>query len=173
MQRMVSAESNAELREYLQRYTEIISRDSLTPVSFLRVFSVYFRYPMVAFCLGFCALGVFLLPVLSAVQGFFLSFSVACYAAAMGHKGIYLAFFAFGLRVLFTIPCLILLSVQAFNYANLQSCIFSGKEKRARRWPDKSYFILFGICTVALLLGTLLEITLIPHLFERILQKFM
>lgn len=172
-QRLVSIESHTELREYLQRYAAALSRDSLTPVSFFRVLAVYFRYPVMAFCLGFCSLGIFLLPVLCAVQGFFLSFSVGCFVAAMGRYGAYLAFCAFGLRVLFTLPCLMLIAMQVLCREKRHASVLTRREKNVVRCPGRSDFILFGSCAIVLLLGTLLEITLIPHLFEWLLHKMM
>ena len=63
VQKTVSTESNAELCEYLHQYAACSAQGSCTPVSFLRVAAVYFRYPLLAFCLGFCAFGIYLLPL--------------------------------------------------------------------------------------------------------------
>ena len=171
VQKAVSTESNAELCEYLHQYAACSAQGSCTPVSFLRVAAVYFRYPLLAFCLGFCAFGIYLLPLLCAVQGFFLSFSVCCFASAMGRAGVYLAFSAFGLRVLITLPCLMLLALQAFHNARALSGIAPQKNRNAKNKLSASYFILFGICSIVLLLGTILEITFLPHIFQWMIEK--
>ena len=173
VQRSVSTESSAELSEYLHQYAVCSARGTYTPVSILRVAAVYFRYPLLAFCLGFCTLGIYLLPVLCAAQGFFLSFSVCCFASAMGRAGVYLAFSAFGLRVLITLPCLMLLALQAFHNARALSGGAPQKAGNTKKNLRASYFSLFGICSIALLLGTILEITLLPHIFAWMLEKIL
>lgn len=171
VQKTVSVESNAELCEYLHQYADYAAQGSCTTVSFLRVAAVYFRYPLLAFCLGFCAFGVYLLPLLCAVQGFFLSFSVCCFASAMGRTGVYLAFSSFGLRVLITLPCLLLLALQALHHAKDLSGRTAPKNRNAKNKRGASYFALLGICSMVLLLGTILEITLLPHIFQWMMEK--
>lgn len=170
-QKTVGVESNAELCEYLHRYADATAQGSLTPVSFFRVVAVYFRYPLLAFCLGFCSLGVFLLPLLCAIQGFFLSFSVCCFASALGRSGVYLAFVAFGLRVLLTLPCMMALSRQALENACRLHGSLQQRSGRIRAFPDAAYIKLLGICSAVLLLGTVLEITWLPHLFRWVIEK--
>lgn len=167
----VGAASNAELSTYLQQYADAYEQDAYVPGSLLQVLAVYFRYPIVAFCLGFCTIGVYLLPVLCMVQGFFLSFSVCCFAASLGRCGVYLAFAALGLRVLITLPCLLLLALQAFNGARALRGTTRKRNMGKRRKVDQAYFILPGICSAALLLGSVLDITLLPHVFGWVLDK--
>ncbi len=171
-QKAVRPEINAELSGYLQQYADNYAHSSNTPASFFQVLAVYFRYPLLAFCLGFCALGVYALPLLCAVQGFFLSFSVCCFASAMGRAGICMAFTAFGLRVLITLPCLLLLALQAYNRARQAGRTVRQKSTRSDKIPG-SYFMLPGICSVALLFGALLEITFIPRVFQWVVDNIL
>lgn len=168
-QKAVDPAGNAELSGYLRQYAEKMTTD--TPVSLFRVLVVYFRYPLLAFCLGFCTVGVYLIPVLSAMQGFVLSFSICCFASAMGRSGVYLAFSAFGLRVLVTLPCFLCLSLQAFEHAKRWSGVIPQRKTHTKSKQGASYFALLGICCAVLLVGTLLEITLIPHVFQWVMGK--
>lgn len=170
-QKTVGTASNAELGAYLQQYADTCARDAFVPASFLQVLAVYFRYPLVAFCLGFCTIGVYLLPILCMVQGFFLSFSICCFAAALGSCGVYLAFAALGLRTLVTLPCLLLLALQAFNRAKALRGTTRRRNTGKRSKVNQAYFILPGICSAALLLGAVLDITLLPHVFGWVLDK--
>lgn len=171
VQNTVSADSHTELSEYLHRYADYCVNGTQTPVSFLRILLVYFRYPALAFCLGFCTIGVYLLPILCMVQGFSLSFSICCFTSALGHTGVYLAFATFGLRVLITLPCLLLLAIQAFNRSK---CLRNRTHKRKGKsavQKGAADLILPGICAATLLLGTILDMALLPHLFQWVLTK--
>lgn len=173
VQKTVSPEHNAELCDYLRQYADRSANTEGTVVSFLRVAAVYFRYPVLAFCFGFCTIGIYLLPLLCAVQGFFLAYSVCCFASAMGRTGIYLAFTAFGLRVLLTLPCLLLLALQAFRNARALSGTVRRKNAHAKNLPTASYIMPLGTCAVVLLIGTVLEVVFLPHLFEWVILKLM
>lgn len=76
---------------------------------------IYFRYPLLAFLLGFASIGVVLLPCVTVAYGFFLSFSVCCFTAAFGAGGVLLALAVFGLRCVVTLPCYFLLAVPSWG----------------------------------------------------------
>ena len=173
VQKAVSPTHNAELSDYLQQYAARSADADGTAISFLRVAAVYFRYPLLAFFLGFCTVGTYLLPLLCAVQGFFLAYSVCCFASALGHAGIYLAFTAFGPRVMLTLPCLLLLALQGFGNAKTLLGTDRRRNARTKKLPAASYFVPLGICTVVLLIGTVLEIVFLPRLFRWVLLKLM
>lgn len=106
-----------------------------------------------------------LLPVLSVVQGFFLSFSVGCFARALGRGGVYLALAAFGPRCLFVLPCTLLLTVQGLSAAAHRR---SGQRTGL---PDAAYWRRAGLCCLILLLGTALELTLAPRLLQWVIAR--
>ena len=57
---------------------------------------------------------------------------------------------------------------------NLETLLQSGAPQKNRNAKNKlsaSYFILFGICSIVLLLGTILEITFLPHIFQWMIEK--
>ena len=110
--RAVPQQDRQELSDYLHEYAQATADGQGPSASARSVGAAYFRYPAAALLLGLTAAGLVLLPVLSVVQGFFLSFSVGCFARALGRGGVYLALAAFGPRCLFVLPCTLLLTVQ-------------------------------------------------------------
>ena len=85
-----------------------------------------------------------ILPVLAA-EGFFLSFSAGCFAAALGRSGVLLALAAFGVRCLIVLPC------------SIYPAMLVGERNRWRK---------LAVCGALLLLGMALELTLVPRLVQ-------
>ena len=101
--------AGSELGRYLSGYVRLEEGQAGSPA--LTAAVLYFRYPLLAFFLGFTSLGVALLPCLTVACGFFLSFSVCCFTAAFGPDGVLLALAVFGIRCMVTLPCYFLLAV--------------------------------------------------------------
>lgn len=121
-----------------------------------QVLWTYLRYPAAAFLLGCTAWGVMLIPLTCAAQGFFLSFAVQCFAAALGKQGVVLALAALGLRCLFTVPCLLTIAADSF------ACAWRRAERQKPEVRDRRSVI---ICVFVLLTGTVAECALVPRLF--------
>lgn len=85
--RAVPQQDRQELSDYLHQYAQATADGRGPSASALSVAAAYFRYPLAAALLGLAAAGLVLLPVLSVAQGFFLSFSVGCFARALGRDG--------------------------------------------------------------------------------------
>ena len=115
--RSISTDALAQLGAYVQSYAQLADGRSQQPVSVLSAAAAYLRYPLLAFLFGLSAAGVALIPLLCAAQGFFLSFSVCCFAAALGRDGVLLALAALGLRCLFVLPCTLCLADAGFAQA--------------------------------------------------------
>ena len=81
--RAVPQQDRQELSDYLHQYAQATADGRGPSASALSVAAAYFRYPLAAALLGLTAAGLVLLPVLSVAQGFFLSFSVGCFARAL------------------------------------------------------------------------------------------
>lgn len=146
------AGGRVQLREYLLHYAKVHT-DAQQP-SWWAVAWVYVRYPLMAFLLGFTAVGGVLLPGLVFAQGFSLSFSVACFSAAMARDGVSLALSVLGVRCLVTLPCLLLLAAKAWE---------ESRRRSAGREPcDEVYILRFLLCLLLLLLGTVLERAFVP-----------
>ena len=80
-----------ELRRYLESYLRLGGGTAPTPRAVVSTLVTYFRYPLLAFGLGFASIGVVLLPCATVAYGFFLSFSVCCFTASFGADGVLLA----------------------------------------------------------------------------------
>jgi stage II sporulation protein M len=161
----VAASDHEALRQYLQAYAgsgKVSGGGPVWPVAF-----AYIRYSLAAFLLGFFAAGVYAIPLVCMVQGFFLSFSVSCFASALGRAGVMLALAAFGLRCLLTLPCLFLTAVRAMDRSRTV-----GRELRGwLRWrADPVYYLRFAVCLVLLMMGTAADVILSQRLIALALQ---
>lgn len=114
--RTVASEDLLSLSRYVTGYARLNAEEPRS-AGLWQVLWTYLRYPAAAFLLGCTAWGVMLIPLTCAAQGFFLSFAVQCFAAALGKQGVVLALAALGLRCLFTIPCLLTIAADSFACA--------------------------------------------------------
>ena len=157
--RTVKSDDLLALGSYFSDYAALSAQQ---PADIISVVWAYLRYPAAAFLLGFTAWGVMLLPLLCTAQGFFLSFSVHCFAASLGRGGVTLALAALGLRCLFVLPCLLVTASDSFQSAWRRA----EKQKPERR--DRRRLLL---CLFVLLTGTVAECTLVPKLFALLLPR--
>ena len=155
--RTVKSDDLSALGGYVSEYAALTAQQ---PADIINVVWAYLRYPAAAFLLGFTAWGVMLLPLLCTAQGFFLSFSVHCFAASLGRGGVTLALAALGLRCLFVLPCLLVTASDSFQSAWRRA----EKQKPERR--DRRRLLL---CLFVLLTGTVAECALVPKLFALLL----
>lgn len=162
--RAVPQQDRQELSDYLHQYAQATADGRGPSASALSVAAAYFRYPLAAALLGLAAAGLVLLPVLSVAQGFFLSFSVGCFARALGRGGVYLALAAFGPRCLFVLPCTLLLTVQGLSAARR-------RDGQKVRLTEGAYWRRVGLCGLILLIGAALELTFGPRLLQWVIAR--
>lgn len=135
---------------------------------------IYFRYPLMAFLLGFASIGVVLLPGVTAAYGFFLSFSVCCFTAAFGTDGVLLAMAVFGLRCLVTMPCYFLLAASSWGTAaGLAAVSFGSGRRTAPVVYSRACWARFGACCLALLAGVCGDLLLSPVLLRLLLERIL
>lgn len=163
--RAVPQQDRQELSDYLHQYAQATADGQGPSASALSVAAAYFRYPLAAALLGLTAAGLVLLPVLSVAQGFFLSFSVGCFARALGRGGVYLALAAFGPRCLFVLPCTLLLTVQGLSAAARR------RDGQKVRLTEGAYWRRVGLCGLILLIGAALELTFGPRLLQWVIAR--
>ena len=163
--RAVPQQDRQELSDYLHQYAQATADGRGPSASALSVAAAYFRYPLAAALLGLTAAGLVLLPVLSVAQGFFLSFSVGCFARALGRGGVYLALAAFGPRCLFVLPCTLLLTVQGLSAAARR------RDGQKVRLTEGAYWRRVGLCGLILLIGAALELTFGPRLLQWVIAR--
>ena len=121
------------------------------------------RWPLLALLLGFTALGLLGLPLLFAVRGFLLAFSISAFVRMFGGVGGLLAFLLFGVTGLISIPVLFVLGVQSLAAARTLASRFLGENRRSACY-GKDYFIRCGWCAAALCVCILLEYFAVPAL---------
>lgn len=97
--------------------------------------------------------------------GLFLSFSVGCFARALGRGGVYLALAAFGPRCLFVLPCTLLLTVQGLSAAARR------RDGQKVRLTEGAYWRRVGLCGLILLIGAALELTFGPRLLQWVIAR--
>lgn len=163
-----------ELRRYLEDYMQLGGGGAPTARTVLSALVIYFRYPLMAFLLGFASIGVVLLPGVTAAYGFFLSFSVCCFTAAFGTDGVLLAMAVFGLRCLVTMPCYFLLAASSWGTAaGLAAVSFGSGRRTAPVVYGRACWARFGVCCLALLAGVCGDLLLSPVLLRLLLERIL
>ena len=165
----VPGETGLELRQYLEDYVRL--GGEVSPGAAVSAAAVYFRYPLLAFLLGFASIGVVLLPVSAAAFGFFLSFAVCCFTAAFGPDGVLLALAALGLRCVVTMPCFFLLASSSCGTAAGLAAVSFGSGRRTAPASGRVDWRRFGACSLALAAGVCGELTLTPALLRLALER--
>ncbi len=155
------------LNEYISGYLSFFLSDASTEISLFSAVANNFKYHLLALFLGFSILGVVSIPVLSAVRGFFLSFSVSAIIRLLGSRGILLALSIFGINTLITIPCFFVLSVSAFSASlYVLRLVFSKNLKNAPSPFNKRFFTNCGICLIVQMMSALIDTYLSPRLIS-------
>lgn len=154
-----------KLNEYVSGYLSIfLNGTSARPDFFSAVIDSY-KYHLMAALLGFSIIGIFFIPVLTAVRGFFLCFSISAIVRLLGAKGILLALSIFGLNTILTIPCFFILSVYAFSASlYIFRLLFTKNAKGAVSPFNGKFFLHCGICLIILMISALIETYLTPQL---------
>lgn len=161
-----------ELTRYLTDYIALDESPALTAKTALSAVVIYFRYPLLAFLLGFASVGVVLLPVVTAAYGFFLSFSVCCFTATFGGEGVLLALAVFGIRCLVTLPCFFLLAVPSLGTSAALAALSFGRGRRNLPVSyGRTYWFRLVISVAALLAGVCVELFLSPLFLRLMLQR--
>jgi stage II sporulation protein M len=157
----------AKLNDSVSHYLSFFLNSTSAKPDIFSALGDSFKYHLCAVFLGFSILGVICIPVLSAVRGFFLSFSVSVIVRLLGGKGILLVLSIFGINTLLTIPCYFVLSVSAFS-ASLYflRLVFSKNVKSTVSPFNTRFFLNCGICLIVLVLSALLDTYLVPHLIS-------
>lgn len=169
-QRLAARESalvTSELARYLGIWTELARQPELTLRQILRSLLLYFRYPLLAFLLGFASFGVLLIPLLGSLMALSFSYSVSCFAAAFSAKGVTMALAAMGLRCLITLPCFFILGSGALHSSwELTCCTLAQGRRRSGALYGRAYFLHFFISSAVLTAGALLDLWLTPWLLS-------
>jgi len=123
-----------------------------------------FLYHMVAVFLGFAAFGFLLLPLLSGLKGFVLTFVATAVIKVLGSTGWLVALSLFGLTSLISLPCLFVLSVQAFTASFTLTGALLKRRTVPRSIYGKVYFVRCLLCAAALIITAFIDAYLAPLL---------
>lgn len=163
-----------ELARYLADYVRLGGSGSVSAGTALSALVVYFRYPLLAFLLGFASIGVVLLPCATAAFGFFLSFSVCCFTAAFGADGVLLALAVFGLRCAVTLPCYFLLAVPSWGTSAALASLSFGRGRRSAPVAYGSrWWLRLAVCGAVLLAGVCVDLFCSPWLLRLVLERLL
>lgn len=163
-----------ELARYLADYVRLGGSGSVSVGTALSALVVYFRYPLLAFLLGFASIGVVLLPCATAAFGFFLSFSVCCFTAAFGADGVLLALAVFGLRCAVTLPCYFLLAVPSWGTSAALASLSFGRGRRSAPVAYGSrWWLRLAVCGAVLLAGVCVDLFCSPWLLRLVLERLL
>ena len=166
----VPDDAGTELHSYLTAYLQLSGEEAQKADTALDLAVVYFRYPVLAFFLGFTSLGIVLLPCLTAAYGFFLSFSVCCFTAAFGKEGVLLTMALFGLRCLVTLPCFFLLAIPSWSASAGLAGMSFGKGRRSAP-VARDTWVRFGVVMGVLLAGMCADLSLSPWLLRMVWER--
>ncbi len=151
------------LGAYLDRFLAAAQAGSMESPSVAELLWRVVRWPLGAFLLGFTALGLFGIPALAALRGFFLAFSIASFAQAYGRSGLAVSFLLLGLPGAAYIPAFFVLSTQSLAAAWTLAGRAAGQGRRELPY-HREYFLRCGACAAAVCVGFLLERYLVPVL---------
>ncbi len=157
-------QTGGELGRYFRAYLALGAQWSFSAEALAGTLACYFRAPLFVFLLGFASVGVLLVPLVCAFQGFLLSFSLCCFAASLGRESFPLLLVLFGLRLLVVLPCTMALGAASLEKSRqLLLLSFGGGRRAAPVAYGAAYWYRFGGCCVCLLFGSLLELWLVPQ----------
>lgn len=155
------------LRQYISSYVAQVSGETLGKPEFLSALFGACKYHLIAIFLGFSILGVICIPLLSAIRGFFLCFSISAFVRLFGSSGILLALSVFGTGTLITVPCYFILAVSSFSASlYLFRMILANGGRGALSPFGSKFFVRCGICFIILVLSALIETTLTSQLIS-------
>ena len=161
----VSDSQHQELSDFLSVYLQNAASGQRIPVA--GVLFSYFRVPVALILMGLSGCGLWMIPLFLVGQGFFLAFSVHTFVGALGRSGILFAFAAFGIRCLFVLPCCFLLAARSLASANR---LRHREPVRGRESTARSALYPVIVCGIVLLIGCVIEISVVPRLFLQILK---
>lgn len=163
--RALDAHGAFALRENIIGLIDSISTGSYPNPNFLSVFWLTGRYHLLALFLGFSILGVFALPLLAAVRGFYLSFSIAALIRAFGPAAFPLALSLFGIWSIITIPAFFFVLNQSFSTAaQLGKSLFSEPKVSFPTLYGRKFLQTMALSLFAIILTVILELSFTPTL---------
>lgn len=151
------------LAAYVEGFLQAAQAGEISPPALAALAWETLRWPLLALLLGFTALGLLALPLLFAVRGFLLAFSIASFVRLFGGAGCLLALLVFGVGGAVSVPVLFVLGVQSFLAARILAGRVWGEGKAAPLY-GRAYWLRCGGCAAALCVCMLLDGFAVPAL---------
>lgn len=161
--------SGSEVSKYINLYIQMAREHPDTGSLLGLAFLNSFKYHVLAVLFGLSVLGVGLVPLVVLVRGFTLSFAVTSFVKVLGNGGFLLAFYAFGIQCIITLPCLIILASQALT---MSASLVSNGRKKIGQVMTPAFFARLAICSLALAIAAVFEALFTPLLISSIADIF-
>lgn len=156
------AGADAEIRTYLAAYAQALeSGSTVTAASLLGVAMAYYRMPCAVFFCSFLRNANYFFCGIFLLEGFLLSYAVACFSGALGQQGVLISLCTLGIRAMFVLPVSLFLALHRRRSASG----IAGRRatKQLSLQPGRVGRFLFLIPAL-LALGGLCELTFVPKL---------
>lgn len=164
-------EAQTALEQYLTDYCTVYDAGGVS-VSLASCVAIYYGYVLLVFLFGFSSAGVALIPALTGMFGFFTMYTVSCFVRCYGRAGVALALGLLLMRLLFTLPCFLMLAGEAWPLSTELFLLSFGRGKRsAPVLYGGRYFLLFVLCAAVLAVGVCCERFVTPLLFRLALGR--
>ena len=159
---------NAQLASVVADYTV------LSDVNFWSVLFNILRFPIIIILCGLCVFGTIMIPIVVAVRGFLLLFTITTFVRLFGGIGLLYSLSLFGIQCLFVLPCILLLATQGLVSASI---LFSLASSRGKKLSGSvfsgAYFFRMLICLGVLLFCALAETLVTPFLVSLTMDKIL
>lgn len=137
-----------------------------------RTILLYFGVVCVTFLFRFSALGMVAIPLFSVGIGFTSFYTVSCFVQSFGRVGVVLAAALTATRLLFTLPCFIVVAGEALPNSFRLAVLMVGRGKRIGQVSDGGRcMVIFVVCFICLCIGVLCERLLTPILFRAVIDR--
>lgn len=137
----------------------------LEDINFWNVLFNILRFPIIVIICGLCVFGTVLIPIVIAVRGFMLLFTITTFVRLFGGSGLLYSLSLFGIQCLFVLPCILLLAAQGIVSSSILFSLASSRGKKISGSVfSGAYFLRILICFGVLLFCALAETLLTPLL---------
>jgi uncharacterized membrane protein SpoIIM required for sporulation len=129
------------------------------------------KYHLAALFFAFSLLGVVCVPIVSAVRGFFLCFSVSCVVRLFGADGVLLALTMLAPGALVAVPCFFIVASQSFSSSlRLLSCT-RAPGAALRAVYGGAFFRRVAVCAAMLCLSAALDVFVVSPIVGRLASE--
>lgn len=143
-----------------------INQNGIGEYSFFRTFFNLTKYTLIIIFLAFCAVGIFLIPLVVFTKGFMISLSVSSLVATLGKTGILCALAMFGIQTLAQLPILLIVSAMSLEFSKVSSSVILPQKYKfaAQNVKTGAFLLCLLVCIVFLFVASILDFFITPKL---------